>query len=190
MKNFRFLLLALCFAVSLPGFAEKKSRAVINSGVDVLRIDEGGYKHEILLNGASQGLPISAGSAGGNLAFGSGTTLVNFSAGYNYDIIPILQLGIFPSISYATSSGTFFSVLAGPTVNLSLNGDLQDAFFLSAAAGVTIQPASTGLTFRFDMGKRFKIFEHLSYEPSVGILKIAGFKALFVFNLMGGSVHF
>ncbi len=197
MKFTRLVTLALCLTLCLPGFAEKKKKKeVVEEGPSpsskVLYMNEG-YKHEIMLNGSTQSFPISPGVSGGNLAFGSGTTYLNFSGGYNYDVIPILQLGIFPSISYVSGGGlsaTMFSLIAGPTINLSLDGDIQNAFFISGAAGLTVLASTAEFTFRFDLGKRFRLFDHFSYEPSFGVLKVSGYSALFVFNLLGASVHF
>ncbi len=197
MKITSIFALALCVTICLPGFAAKKKKEIVvhnDSGEMHLRIDNGGYQHEVMINGATQSFPLSSGTSGGNLAFGSGLTVINFSAGYNYDLpsFPMLQIGAFPSISYISSVGsaTMFSFLVGPTFNVSLNGNIEDAFFGTAAMGISSIPGSTGFSFRFDAGKRFRIFDHLSYQPSFGVVKISGMSAMFVFNLLGGSVHF
>lgn len=193
MKITRILVLALCFTVCLSGYAEKKKRKeYTSSSSDIhLRIDEGGYKHEVLLNGNTMLGSFALGSSGGNLAFASGNTIVSFGAGYNYDIIPILQIGIFPSVGYYTALGTFFTLLAGPTLNLSLNGDIQDAFFLSGALGFSTAPGliGTNFDFRFDLGKRFRIWDHVCYRPSFGVIHTLG-TTFFAFNFMGASVAF
>lgn len=147
------------------------------------------YQHEILINGSTQISAIQPGTAG-LAAFGGGQTYFNFAAGYNYAVIPMLSMGAQFSIAQAGATGTVFSLLAGPTFNLIYDGSVQNSFFVDGALGITSLAGASAFTFRFDLGKRFYIFDHLTYRPSFGILKIGGGNVIFVFNLLSGSIQF
>lgn len=146
------------------------------------------YKNELLLNPSNQIVPLSSGSSA-FVGFGSGTTYVNFAVGYNYALSPAFMFGGNFYIANLATSTVLVSIIAGPTVNLMVDSDIQNAFYLAPAAGVNILGGSASFTFRFDFGKRFRIFDHIVYRPSLGIL-VNSSTVFFAANLLGMAIQF
>jgi hypothetical protein len=107
------------------------------------------------------------------------------AAGASVQIIPGLQLSL--DVGYLTvhaySANTWaFGALAGPVVNFPFEQDLRNAFFASAKYGAGViggtyitsgSDNSRGIL-DFSIGKRFKIFEHVSYTPEIGFSDVLG----------------
>jgi hypothetical protein len=150
-------------------------------------------RHEVILSSSTH-LPLGSSSA---LALNSGTVFW-LSGGYNYDVPGMSALQVGGSAYITTGSGsTIFQITAGPTLNFPFDWDLRNAFFVDGYAGITttsggtgaFSTSSTAFTFGFDVGKRFKLFENLTYRPSFGIVKATG-NVVFNFSFMSFSAVF
>lgn len=95
--------------------------------------------------------------------------------GYHHSVSPWIQLGGKVSGGYATGGiGWNVQTSVGPTLNWIYNGNLRNAFFFNPTVGVDYRSADSGQAnffVRADVGKRFEIFDALSYRPTVGVIK-------------------
>jgi hypothetical protein len=143
-----------------------------------------GFQHEINING-------TAGSAGlVSIPTKGGSTVIAITAGYAYTLSPMFQIGIYPSFAYAsTPSSTVLNALGGFTVNFD-GANIQDSIFLFAAAGLRDITGTAKFALRGDLGKRFKVWEHVNYRPTAGILWMDGTSVVINVELLSASIQF
>jgi hypothetical protein len=164
-------------------------------------------QHEVLFNATTGGLKVGGGASGASSPLTIGATF-----GYNYQFMPGFMVGIEPSIAYTnnqpntTTSNTSISFLAGPTVNFPFTDKFDDAFYLFGGVGMVYNSAgtvtitngnattasSTNFEFGFELGKRFQLFEHVIYRPSISYTKVtsAGLNGTFAFNVLSFAAAF
>jgi hypothetical protein len=160
-------------------------------------------QHEVLFNGTNGGLQVGGGQSGGSTPLTLGATF-----GYNYQFMPGVMIGISPSIQYYNNASgtsvndTRISFLAGPTVNFPFTDNFENAFYLFGGVGMVydsnptlVSPSvsQTNFQFGFELGKRFQLFEHLVYRPSVGFTKETGTNApngIFTINVLSFAAAF
>jgi len=142
-------------------------------------------KHEVL---------VSATAADFNI---SNNTNIRVEGGYNYAVTPYLQLGGNLGIGLVEVSGvsiTTFTFLAGTTLNLPFDKKIEDSFFVFTKLGFIHQSVSpfsvTEFVISFGGGKRFKIFENLSYRPEMGLRVITNNDPVFFIKLLSAGIHF
>ena len=92
-----------------------------------------------------------------------------------------------------------FTVLGGPSFFYPFD-DIQNSLFVSGGFGVNLSSvrAATATTttsitdwaLGWELGKRFKLFDHVSYRPTVGMVKVHGSDWVLNFVPLSGSIHF
>jgi hypothetical protein len=167
-----FHILALTSLISFAGYADETKWEVqghMANGGKVSAVDGG----------------INIQSANPNT--NTSTTSFGLNAGIHYSVMPWLQVGLIPGFTSTSSSntgaaaGTTFNwvALVQLTANFPMDGKIADAFFLAAKIGYASQtttPAvgagttNSGLAWGAEIGKRFAIFNNLSWKPSFGLL--------------------
>ena len=150
-------------------------------------------RHEILL-GTSGLLGVAGETTGANITLNSGTS-IGFSGGYNYSVIPELQLGVLGFVTYLSASGssnTIWNAFGGATFNIPINDDIREAVFVSAYGGGADNGAGTKIAILADLGKRFRLAENVTFRPSAGIYKMfaTGSNLLIVIRPVSFSVMF
>lgn len=156
--------------------------------------------HEIIFNATR--------ATGGNLNFaspsggGNTTTTFGLSAGYNYQFMPGLQVGLLNGgFNYASTNGTSvtqWDFLAGITLNWPMTDKLDNAFFVDAGAGLVhvnatvagVSASANKFQFGFEAGKRFTLTEHVNYRPSVSYVKVTDVGGTFAINFLAFSATF
>jgi hypothetical protein len=172
-----FHILALTSLISFAGYADETKWEVqghMSNGAAITARDGG-------LNIQSSS---SAGAATGS-TFGFG-----LNAGVHYSVMPWLQVGLVPfinSTSRSNAAGVNLSTsftwagLLQVTGNFPMDGKIADAFFLALKIGYASTTATAagaadttnsggGLAWGAEIGKRFAIFNNLSWKPSFGLL--------------------
>lgn len=119
----------------------------------------------------------------GTLNFASAFGTMEVGGGFNYSFQEWLSVGasvVYSSQSFKDTSINHFTIIAGPTTNI---GPLNEAYFLTAGLAFRTGSADpdladedaidpTGMGFAVLFGKRFHIFDFLSYRPSIGLLSV------------------
>lgn len=166
------------------------SALVIASLVSVASFAAEETKWEITGNwgsgGTNGGLTITSTSTAG--VAGAGAMSWGLQGGVFYSVMPWVQVGLIPqlgSTGTSTSTGTNISntmtwmALVGVNLNFPMDGNLKDAFFLGLKVGygsstTTVGTAAgvgaSGLAWGAEIGKRFAIFNNISWRPSFGLL--------------------
>lgn len=122
-------------------------------------------------------------ASNGNFFFLDSYSLSVVLAGVSYSVTKDIQIGAIGLYSQAAYkdliNGWALGLMVGPVVNFPFGEDIRNAAFLGARIGLGAK-ASTGseseskLLYAFSLGKRFKISDHISYSPEVGVMKILG----------------
>jgi hypothetical protein len=147
---------------------------------------------------------LSGGTAGA-VNLNNGTTLA-IDGAYNYLLSPGIQLGAKAGFSYYSSGAavnvggisvstntTQLLLLAGPTLNYPMNDHLNNAAFLTVMAGIAYTNAlvsNTNFAFQVEVGKRFALWDHVTYKPSVAMTKVSGSDALITVTPLAFSFLF
>jgi hypothetical protein len=132
------------------------------------------------------------------------STQVSLFAEARYRFTSLVQLGGSFAYRYQSSnsvSDSAFQGLVGPTLNLGLGeeGSIQNAYFISALAGITTGQSSFGNvvvnsntepTVALSIGKRFEITKQIAYAPSVGVVKELYFDPNFTIQPISFSIFF
>jgi hypothetical protein len=133
----------------------------------------------------------------GAFGFGQGNWSLGANAAYHHLFFDPIQLGGTVSLGVGDSGGATtyqISALVGPTFNFmnSTAGDISDAVFVFAGVGLNLQDqgagSSTDFQFGAEVGKRFKVWDNISYRPSFGFRKVGSAGLLFSANLINISV--
>lgn len=131
-------------------------------------------RHELLLNFSEYGLNV--------IRFGGGSAALGFGGGYNYRLIPLLQLGVRLGVTHASvslgdtgfganasASGTGFLFLGGGSLNFPTDWKFQDQFFGGLYMGIVHASVGsfsrTPFVFQIEVGKRFQVFPNLCWRP-------------------------
>jgi hypothetical protein len=167
MKKFLTLLCVMGFVASARadwfGSSKKEEPAQVAHASSL-----GNTRHEILLNFSDYAL--------NHITFSGGDVSIGMGAGYNYRLIPLLQLGARMGITHTEleigrvkPDVTEFLFLAGGTLNFPTDWKFQDEFFGGLHLGILHRSVSglstTPFIFEFEVGKRFQVFQNLCYRP-------------------------
>jgi hypothetical protein len=195
MKRLLMPLLFLCHVLLASAHAELFGSRP--SPTPTPQVGAVSQRHELLLNFSDYGL--------NQVSFGGGAAL-GFGGGYNYKLIPLLQLGvragvIYKSINEDTGklnpavgpsvSSTAFLFLVGATLNFPTNWNFNNEFFGGLYVGVkhrsVLNASTTPFTFNIELGKRFALFPHFNFRPMFtlsiptnGLPVVASFQVLSV----------
>lgn len=157
--------------------------------------ETGTFRHEVLLAAFSN---LVTGSSSRLTLNGNAGTSFFITGGYNYTLPQLTWLQVGGSLGLsALPNVTSFQVAVGPTVNFPFDWDLRNSFFVDGYLGIyyasvgagTISASSTNFLFGFDVGKRFRLLDNVTYRPSVGIVKDTG-NVQIVLNFISFSVVF
>lgn len=147
----------------------------------------------------------SASATGGGFDFGQGRWTVGAHAAYHHLFTDMIQFGgrlgfgvgegyLNPTTT-ATGTGYGINLMVGPTFNFmnTTTGDISDAMFLFAGAGFSMAKAAGGTSntdfmFGAELGKRFKVWDNISYRPSFGFTKVGSAQIAFNVNLLNVSI--
>ena len=131
---------------------------------------------------------LSASSTDGVIDIDEDFFSANAGLGAHYKMNDYLQFGAESNLSYfdsdfAGAKGYGVSLLVGPTLNYSLNGKLEDAFFLRTLGGINYNRSesdfgtlnNTAWEYNVSAGKRFALAENISYSPAVEYNRVEDF---------------
>ena len=156
-------------------------------------------KHEIIL-GSAPLFGLAGQTTGASATFNDGTSL-GASVGYNYSLIPMLQIGTNSNVLHISSSGisiTTLQLAVGPTINFSMgerSEELYNTMFVTIQGGLHyVKGASSSTTdglITGEVGYRIRMMDHVIYRPSLGTHKVLdGSKALIIVRPVQFSVVF
>lgn len=144
------------------------------------------------------GSAMGASQTGGGFDFGQGKWAFGANAAYHHLFFDPIQLGGSLNFGFndmGTGTGYSIGLLVGPTFNFmnTTAGDISDAVFLFAGAGFNMMKvgggsSNTDFQFGADLGKRFKIWDNISYRPSFGFRKVGSAQVAFNVSLLNISV--
>jgi hypothetical protein len=121
----------------------------------------GPHRHEALLN-SSLGTTL-------NVETGMGGERLEVAVGYLYSVCPLVQWGGVLGTGYQGKG--FLNVLALVNLNFKTSDDGRHSLFVGGGAGWDDVTASTReFVWRAEVGMRFRLFEHLYWRPSAGVL--------------------
>jgi hypothetical protein len=204
MKKFSILVVVAAALILVPGLAKaetqhgakKHTEKLLDLSRETAEANQAGqpFRHEVLLTGFSD---IVTGSSSRLSLNGNAGTTFFLTAGYNYLLPNPSWLQVGGSIGITASTYTSFQIAVGPTVNFPFDWDARNAFFVDGYLGIYyasinvagIGASSTNFLFGFDVGKRFKLLDNVTYRPSVGIVKDTG-SVQFVLNFISFSAVF
>lgn len=142
----------------------------------------------------------------GGFSFGQSKWNASVNAAYFHQVHEMFQVGGKLNVGFGDNGSTTnnstmaMGILVGPTFNFmgSTAGDISDAMFIFAGAGFNMDKNNTtanGLTatdFQFgaEAGKRFKIWDNVTWRPSFSFTKVGTAKPLYAVNLVNFSVLF
>lgn len=137
-------------------------------------------------------------TTGGGFDFGQGKWAFGANAAYHHLFFDPIQLGGSLNFGFAnngTATGYSVGLLVGPTFNFmnTVAGDISDAVFLFAGVGFNMSKPGGGVSttdFQFgaELGKRFKVWDNISYRPSFSFSKVGSGMVAFHVNLLNVSV--
>ena len=148
----------------------------------------------------------AASATGGGFDFGQGKWTFGAHAAYHHLFTDSIQLGGKLGFAFGdglgstattavTGTGHQVMLMVGPTFNFmnTTSGDISDAMFLFAGAGFSMAKvagaaSSTDFAFGAELGKRFKLWDNISYRPSFGFMKVGSAQVAFNVNLLNVSI--
>lgn len=122
------------------------------------------------------------------------TTLAG-AVGYDYAFKHGFQFG--GNLSFSIfSGGSLWVVGLGPTYNF--NEEIENSFFIGMKGGLVNYHIDRAMGYEdsfvsAEFGKRFKVFEHISYTPDIAIMKILDENSAdptFTINILKFSILF
>ena len=113
------------------------------------------------------------------------TSVFDLTAGVGYFVMPNLEIMLNGAIDVAHVGGgdssNAYSFLIGPSFNLL--GDVPDALVITPQIGIlhasdsngAVSAGGAGMQYAVTVGKRFKLFDHVSYFPAISYVRSFGF---------------
>lgn len=157
---------------------------LVAAGPVALAAGNNTFRHEFDINPTETVL-----SFGEGFAFGTETV-------YRYAVLPELQLSStlgFGISDRNTTTTTGLLLMVGPSINLPFDFDPASSFFLSSQAGLYWRTGGGSFeqfAFAFDFGKRFQIFENVTYKPFFRFGRTTEASVRFYVYFIAGSIIF
>jgi hypothetical protein len=116
---------------------------------------------------------------------GAATHTYVVNAGLGYFFQNGFEWTFTPTLTYLTADDaghTGLQLLTGPTYNFSPN-NIADSFYVTAQVGIFHENESSGdtgisgtaFTYALTVGKRFKLFDHVSYDPTFSFQHVGSY---------------
>lgn len=141
-------------------------------------------QHELLING-NYGSSFNAiiGNNGGGTQFGA-------DVGYLYSIHEMFQVGAELGLGWADGPGELINLKAVAAVNFAMNqGSFHSVFIQGQAGWNQIHKSARQFVWAGDLGIRYKIFENVTWRPTLGVTDQGG-GIYFRANLLAMSLVF